>query len=75
MITAEEQRELDQRLLRRYANELAAAKREEKCTLRDQFAMAALTGCVGERCDESLEVVATLAYQYADAMLKAREGK
>jgi hypothetical protein len=48
----------------------------EKVDLRDQFAMAALTGIVGhpqplEGCAE----YARLAYEFADAMLKARESK
>ena len=55
------------------------------CTLRDQFAMAALTGMVGDAwlaidteerfgADANyLKVYAKQAYEFADAMLEARE--
>jgi hypothetical protein len=45
-------------------------------TLRDQFAMAALTGLLnsGGMSGDPLEDAAE-AYKYADAMLKAREAK
>jgi hypothetical protein len=49
----------------------------EATTLRDQFAMAALTGLLSLkslRC-MSCEDRATFAYLNADAMLKAREAK
>ena len=47
---------------------------EEHATLRDQFAMAALTGLLSdpERDAEPSEY-AECAYEYADAMLKARK--
>lgn len=41
-------------------------------TLRDQFAMAALTAIVVEASVEP-ETAAKYAYEYADAMLKARK--
>ena len=43
-------------------------------TLRDQFAMAALTGLVFGRKD-NVNTFAEEAYKIADAMLKAREEK
>jgi len=52
---------------------------EERTTLRDRFAMAALQGMllvvVGEEPAswQRFEDAATSAYYYADAMLKARE--
>ncbi len=48
----------------------------EPLTLRDQFAMAALTGIVAnDRDDECAgEWVAKRAYHLADAMLTARKG-
>ena len=43
--------------------------------LRDQFAMAALTGMIATNTTTTmLNVVAECAYEYADAMLLAREG-
>ena len=44
----------------------------ETLTLRDQFAMAALTAVAVEASIEPKEA-AKYAYEYADAMLKARE--
>lgn len=41
-------------------------------TLRDKFAGDALIGLLTHYLSDSTEHVATLAYQYADAMLKAR---
>ncbi len=42
-------------------------------TLRDQFAMAALTGMTANtNTDESYDVIVGDAYRYADAMLAAR---
>jgi hypothetical protein len=45
-------------------------------TMRDQFAMAALTGLLAQRrtLPEDMDLAASLAYTLADAMLKAREG-
>lgn len=45
-------------------------------TLRDYFAAAAITGfnACPSFSDESHESVARMAYEQADAMLKAREG-
>ncbi len=45
-------------------------------TLRDQFAMAALTGLINRAFSElgnSESAYAALAYEYADAMLEARK--
>jgi hypothetical protein len=49
----------------------------DNATLRDKFAMAALTGMITISKDVliSYEEIAQAAYCYADAMLKAREGK
>jgi hypothetical protein len=47
---------------------------KEKMTLRDQFAMAALSGLLA--CDETAgdkNTLATWSYDMADEMLKARE--
>jgi hypothetical protein len=49
-------------------------KRARLERLRDEFAMAALTGMlIGEWLSD--KGVATTAYEYADAMLRAREVK
>ena len=51
---------------------------EEAKQLRDQFAMAALTGLLANSGDVSCsarEGFAKVAYDYADAMLKARGAK
>jgi len=45
----------------------------ERKMLRDQFAMAALTGLLVAGLDRSLINKVSRAYEYADAMLKARE--
>ncbi len=43
-------------------------------TLRDRFAMAALTGLVGHpRNREDYELLANMAFQIADAMMNRRE--
>ena len=48
----------------------------ERATLRDQFAMAALTGLmIRIKITSSPAGFANLAYQYADAMAEAREVK
>lgn len=47
----------------------------ERTTLRDQFAMAALTGlCVGAF-DSDCSTHASIAYEFADDMLEARKVK
>ena len=51
----------------------ALAKALHEARLRDEFAMAALTGLVPHTGGEPLEDVATCCYQLADAMLAARE--
>lgn len=50
----------------------------KQARLRDEFAMAALTGLMAfahTRIDESYDNLALWSYQQADAMLKAREVK
>ena len=45
----------------------------ENAQVRDQFAMAALTGMVDNTVDLTMTtVIAEAAYKYADAMMKAR---
>ena len=49
-------------------------------TLRDYFAAAALHGIVSDpslfvKSKRDVELVSRSAYEFADAMLKAREGK
>ncbi len=48
-------------------------------TLRDEFAMAAMHGMYASDTPkwgiESIDSLATAAYQMADAMMKAKEGK
>ena len=52
---------------------------DEKPTLRDQFAMAALTGMLpnqphhGTSAGNKAELIAALAYELADEMLKERQ--
>lgn len=53
---------------------------ENSTTLRDQFAMSALQGLIAHHGDsgvgdsiQSIEGAAQTVYEYADAMLKARE--
>lgn len=46
-----------------------------KLTLRDQFAMAALTGLMYGTGPSSFGISAKWAYQVADAMLEARKEK
>ena len=46
-----------------------------KASLRDQFAMAALTGALAGRVVNERTEWARAAYELADAMLKAREAK
>lgn len=66
-----------------HCQHLEEEKRKEEIKLRDQFAMAALSGMLAysycnprtgnynENCSE--EGVANTAYRYADAMLQARK--
>ena len=55
--------------------ELRAARiKQARAELRDRFAMAALTGLLADHTmDLQPTEFADLSYQYADAMLKARE--
>jgi hypothetical protein len=48
------------------------AVREPRAILRDQFAMAALTGLLSDPTSSGPEGCATAAYLYADAMIKQR---
>lgn len=41
-------------------------------SLRDHFATTALSEILREQCDGRCDAAARLAYQYADAMVKAR---
>ena len=45
----------------------------EATTLRDQFAMAALTGILSKHDNLLSERVAEIAFDYADAMLETRK--
>ena len=47
--------------------------REPRATLRDQFAMAALTGLLSDPTSSGPKGCATAAYLYADAMMEARK--
>ena len=47
--------------------------REPRATLRDQFAMAALTGLLSDPTSSGPEGCATAAYLYADAMMERRK--
>ena len=47
---------------------------EDKMTLRDQFAMAALTGLAVGNIDLKTETIVTEAYKIADAMMERRKG-
>ena len=49
--------------------------REPRATLRDQFAMAAMTGLLSDPTSSGPKGCATAAYLYADAMLEARNAK
>ena len=55
----------------RQRNEMLKGIRTENPTLRDQFAMAALTGMLAANYSE--DRVAKSAYQVADYMLRVRE--
>ena len=47
----------------------------EQVTMRDQFAMAALTGLISRAPDFMFPDLSQKAYRFADAMLEARKGK
>jgi len=47
----------------------------ETLTLRDQFAMAALTGMIADASGPDYRYIPQKAYQIADAMLEARKEK
>lgn len=47
---------------------------EDKMTLRDQFAMAALTGLAVGNIDLKTETIVMKAYKIADAMMERRKG-
>jgi hypothetical protein len=47
----------------------------EQVTLRDQFAMAALTGLISRASDFMFPDLSQKAYRFADAMLEARKEK
>jgi hypothetical protein len=49
--------------------------KSERATLRDQFAMAALTGITRGTPVSAAQSAATCAYLFADAMLEARKEK
>lgn len=54
-------------------NQGSGGKRSDDLTLRDQFAMAALPALIARhRADVAWSRVAPLAYEIADAMMKAR---
>lgn len=73
MNTSEDQKRLLEAMLKAFALQESSEKMriERVPTLRDQFAMAAITGCTvsGKR----PEWLAEHAYEVADAMLKERE--
>ena len=46
---------------------------EPRATLRDQFAMAAMTGLLSDPTSSGPKGCATAAYLYADAMMEARK--
>jgi hypothetical protein len=46
---------------------------EPRLTLRDQFAMAAMTGLLSDPSSSGPDGAAMVAYKYADAMLEARK--
>jgi hypothetical protein len=52
--------------------QLLAAKREREAPLRDQFAMAALTGILAHG-DATISTTESICYKIADAMLEARD--
>ncbi len=46
---------------------------EPRMTLRDQFAMAALSGLLSDPSSSGPDGAAMVAYKYADSMMKARK--
>ena len=53
-----------------------ARLKEAQPTLRDQFAMAALTGILSDpELNQPMHHLVKIAYNYADAMLEARDAK
>ena len=57
-----------------HREDIERARKQARAELRDRFAMAALTGLLAdpESSMESLDWIAKVAYEYADAMMKAR---
>ena len=57
--------------------DLIRGMERDRLTLRDQFAMAALTGFMGsgDCATGNHDATAKLAYRFADAMLEARKEK
>ncbi len=51
----------------------AWVEESERTSLRDQLAMAALSGLLAAKLGYGDKVTASVAYQHADAMLAARE--
>jgi hypothetical protein len=51
------------------------AERKEREELRDQFAMAALTGLISRASDFMFPDLSQKAYRFADAMIEARKAK
>jgi hypothetical protein len=51
------------------------AERKEREALRDQFAMAALTGLISRAPDFMFPDLSQKAYRFADAMVEARKEK
>jgi hypothetical protein len=70
----DEDRETIRKLRGRIAS-LEGQVAEHKATLRDRFALAALTGLIARIATGGSDVLAMAAYDAADAMLAARESK
>ena len=58
-----------------YKSEIENAEQKEREALRDQFAMAALTGLISRAPDFMFPDLSQKAYRFADAMLEARKEK
>jgi hypothetical protein len=54
-------------------NQRLKGDKRENPTVRDQFAMAAVTGMLGHGVNSDAANVSATAYWLADAMMKARE--